>query len=227
MVAAVLRWQGADIPNQLFRIELFHRAGFTVWSSAWYGGHHTPGYSVLLPPLGAALGPAVVGGISVVVAAVCFDALLRRLPGVSGARAGLASLLFAAGTVTNLAIGRLAFALGLALGLAALAVGAGCWGVAAANGRARTVAAAALSCATALASPVAGRVPRAGVDGGRAECPLTEVRCCWAPRPRRRRCSWRSCSRKGARSRSGRRRSPSRCSRARSRSPRCLARWTW
>ena len=133
------------MPNLLFRIELFRRAGFTIWSSAWYGGHTTPGYSVLLAPLGAIAGPGLVGAASAVIAAVCFDLLLRTVPDVVGSRAGAASLLFAAGTVVNLAIGRLAFALGLALGLAALA----------ARRRHRGLALV-LSVATPLGSPVAG-----------------------------------------------------------------------
>ena len=144
-VAARAGWRGADMPNLLFRIELFRRAGFTIWSSAWYGGHTTPGYSVLLAPLGAIAGPGLVGAASAVIAAVCFDLLLRTVPDVVGSRAGAASLLFAAGTVVNLAIGRLAFALGLALGLAALA----------ARRRHRGLALV-LSVATPLGSPVAG-----------------------------------------------------------------------
>ena len=147
-LAAAAGWRGADVPNYLFRIELFRRAGFTIWSSAWYGGHHTPGYSVLLAPLAAAVGPVFVGAASAVVAAVCFDRLLRRLPEVEPRRATAASVLFAAGTVVNLAVGRLAFALGLALGLAALAVGR--------RTAMAQVATVGLSVATALASPVAG-----------------------------------------------------------------------
>jgi len=144
-VAARAGWRGADMPNLLFRIELFRRAGFTIWSSAWYGGHTTPGYSVLLAPLGAVAGPGLVGAASAVVAAVCFDLLVRSVPEVVGCRAGAASLLFAAGTVVNLAIGRLAFALGLALGLAALAARRRHYGLALV-----------LSIATPLGSPVAG-----------------------------------------------------------------------
>jgi hypothetical protein len=76
-LATALGWHGADTPNVLFRIELFRRAGFTVWNAAWYGGHHTVGYSALLPPLGAAVGPALLGIASATLAAVCFDWLLR------------------------------------------------------------------------------------------------------------------------------------------------------
>jgi hypothetical protein len=142
----LLRWRGSDTANYLFRADLFRRAGFTVWSTAWYGGLHTPAYSVLLPPLAARLGPAALAGASAVLAALCFDRLLRSYPGTTSGRALAASLLFAAGTVTNLAVGRLAFALGLALGLAALLAGR----------RAHWSMAAVLSVSTALASPVAG-----------------------------------------------------------------------
>src|SRR5689334_18284343 len=54
----------ADLAAASFRADLFDREGFTVFSTAWYGGHHTPGYSVLFPPLGALLGVTVVGGLS-------------------------------------------------------------------------------------------------------------------------------------------------------------------
>jgi hypothetical protein len=148
VVAAAAGWKGADVPNYLFRVELFRRAGFTIWSLAWYGGHHTPGYSVLLPPLAAAAGPVLVGAASATVAAVCFDRLLRRLPVVEPRRVGIASALFAVGTVVNLAVGRLAFALGLALGLAALTVGR--------RTAPAAVVSAGLSAVTTLASPVAG-----------------------------------------------------------------------
>ena len=148
VLAATAGWRGADAPNYEFRIELFRRAGFTIWSSAWYGGHHTLGYSLLVAPVAATLGPVLVGSASAVVAAVCLERLIRRLPDVQPRRAIAASALFAAGTVVNLAVGRLAFALGLALGLAALAAG-----------RRTAVAgmvAAGLSVGTTLASPVAG-----------------------------------------------------------------------
>ena len=93
-VAARAGWRGADMPNLLFRIELFRRAGFTIWSSAWYGGHTTPGYSVLLAPLGAIAGPGLVGAASAVVAAVCFDLLLRTVPDLVRlpSRGGVAAL---------------------------------------------------------------------------------------------------------------------------------------
>ncbi len=76
-LTALVGWRGADTANHLFRIELFRKAGFTVWDTAWFGGHYLPGYSVLLAPLGALLGPAGLGAVSAVMAATCFDQLLR------------------------------------------------------------------------------------------------------------------------------------------------------
>jgi hypothetical protein len=144
-LAAALGWRGADTPNVLFRIELFRRAGFAVWDLGWYAGHHVLGYSLLLGPLGALLGPTGLGLAAAGLAAVSFDRLVMA-SWATPRRARMASLVFAAGTVTNLAVGRLAFALGLAFGLAALL----------AVRRRRGVLATGLSVATALASPVAG-----------------------------------------------------------------------
>jgi len=141
--AAVLGWRGGDLPAQLFRIDLVRQHGLTLWNNQWYGGHFTLGYSVLSPVLGAIAGPVAVGLASAVTASLCFDRLVRAR---AGSRATVASLLFAAGTVTNLAVGRLAFALGLALGLAALL---------AAESR-HKVLAVLLTVACPLASPVAG-----------------------------------------------------------------------
>ncbi|HSL59974.1 MAG TPA: hypothetical protein VK866_19165, partial [Acidimicrobiales bacterium] len=75
----VAGWRGADLPAQIFRVELFRASGFAIWNNQWFGGHHTPGYSVLFPPLGAALGPLGVGGASTVVAAAALGDLLERV----------------------------------------------------------------------------------------------------------------------------------------------------
>jgi hypothetical protein len=118
LAAVVLRWRGADWPAQLLRLELVERDGPAVWNNLWFAGHHTPGYGILFPLLGAVLGVATVAIASCVVAAACFHALVS---GRTGRRTLVASVLFAAGTVVNVAIGRLTFALGLAIALAALA----------------------------------------------------------------------------------------------------------
>ena len=96
-----------DLAAQVFRTDLFAHDGFALWNGQWFGGHHTLGYSVLFPPLAAALGPELVGGLAVVASAVLFDRVARRHWGQD---AWLGSLWFAASTATNLLIGRLTFA---------------------------------------------------------------------------------------------------------------------
>ena len=119
------------------------RTGFLIWNNDWYGGHYLPGYSVLFPPLGAALGPRLVGAVAAVTAAGLFGALARH---EHGDRAHLATLWFGAGTATMLFTGRLTFALGVAIGLGALL----------ALQRRRPLLAAGLAALTVCGSPVAG-----------------------------------------------------------------------
>jgi len=139
-----LGWRGADWPAQLLRIELVEQAGPTIWNNLWFAGHHTPAYGIVFPILAAALGPGAVAVVSCAVAAWCFHLVAHGWGDVR--RTVAASVLFAAGTVVNVAVGRLTFALGLALGMAALAAV-----------RARWIAlAAVLTVLTAPASPVAG-----------------------------------------------------------------------
>jgi hypothetical protein len=106
-----------DLAAQVFRTELFQRAGLAIWNGSWYGGHYTLTYSLLFPPLAALLGPQLVGMLSVVASSYLFDRLVRDRWGVE---ARWATLWFAAGVVTLLADGQLTFALGVAFGLAAL-----------------------------------------------------------------------------------------------------------
>ena len=142
VVAIGLGWRGGDWPAQLYRIDLFAREGFTQWDNYWYGGHHAPGYSLLLPPLAATIGIGLTAVASTVVATWSFAVMARRwLPAPRAA-----AVIFGAGTVTNIAVGRLTFALGLAVGMAAVA--------AMATGRSKT--ALVLAPLTPLASPVAG-----------------------------------------------------------------------
>jgi hypothetical protein len=133
----------ADLAAQTFRTELFEADGFEVWSNAWYGGIHFPGYSLLFPPLASVLGIRLVGAISVVFAAGLFAMLVRPH---YGDRARLAIWLFGLGAATNLFTGRLTFALGVAIGIGGLL----------ALDRGRPVVAAVLAALTACASPVAG-----------------------------------------------------------------------
>lgn len=132
-----------DLAAHVYRADLFDREGFTIWNGNWYGGHHTPAYSVLFPPLAALLSPMVVGALAAVGAAAAFEALVR---GAFGPRARYAAVWFGIGSATLLFTGRLPFALGVAVGLTALL----------ALQRRRTALAAAAAVACSLASPVAG-----------------------------------------------------------------------
>lgn len=125
-----------------FRAQLFGEEGFTIWNGLWYGGHHTPAYSVLFPPLGWLLGPWVAGALSTVAAAALFEPLVR---GRWGERARWGALWFGVGTGALLFTGRLPFAMGVAFSLGALL----------ALQRRRMWIALAAAIASGLASPVA------------------------------------------------------------------------
>ncbi len=144
LAAAMLAWnpQVGDLAAQVFRTELFQRAGLAIWNGSWYAGHYLLTYSVIFPPLAAVLGPQLVGAVAVVVSSYFFERLVRSRWGVA---ARWATLWFAAGVVTLLADGQLTFALGVAFGLATLRF--------LQMGRSKSALAAAAACA--LASPVA------------------------------------------------------------------------
>ncbi|HTH05208.1 MAG TPA: hypothetical protein VL916_05030, partial [Ilumatobacteraceae bacterium] len=143
VLSVVLGWRGTDTAAHVFRVGLLERDGFHVWNNYWFGGHHTPGYSLLFPVLGSLVGIWTVAVSSAAGAALLFDLLVRR---TTGRASWFATLWFAAGTVTNVAIGRLPFALGMAVGLGAL--------LAASHGRTRWAGALSILCAA--ASPVSG-----------------------------------------------------------------------
>jgi hypothetical protein len=106
-----------DLAVHVFRAELFGREGFTIWNGHWYGGHHTPAYSVLAPPLSWLIGPRLLLVGSCLACAALFERLVRAHFGAEDARLGALWLGFA--TVTLLATSRLPYALGTAFGLAA------------------------------------------------------------------------------------------------------------
>jgi hypothetical protein len=143
LIGWVLQWRGGDLPAQLHRATLVAHDGFVLWDASWFGGHLTPGYSVLVPVVAAWVGIWPLAVASAAAASWAFDALMRRHAPAAGAAPGL---WFAAGTVVNLAVGRVTFAVGLALGLLAL--------LAASHRRTRL--ALLLAVLTPLASPVAG-----------------------------------------------------------------------
>jgi len=131
-----------DLAAAVYRVDLFKRIGLAVWDANWYGGHHLLGYSVLFPPLGAALGVRVLGCASVLASVTAFE---RLVEGSFGRRARWGAALFAVAAVGDVWVGRVAFALGVALALGAYL----------AFVRSRALVAAALAALCALASPVA------------------------------------------------------------------------
>jgi hypothetical protein len=142
LLAVVVGWRGQDLPAHLLRIHLVERDGFEVWNNFWYSGHHTVGYGFAVPVLGAYFGIWTVAVASAVLSAFFVD---RLILGALGRRNVWASLWFAVGTLTNVAVGRLPFALGMTIGLLALL----------AAQRHRWVLATAAAVATTAASPVA------------------------------------------------------------------------
>jgi hypothetical protein len=139
----ILDLRTGDLAAHLYRADLFGREGFTIWNGNWYGGHHTPAYSVLFPPLAHYLTPQVAGAIAAVAAAALFEPLVRA---EFGPNARWGALLFGFTVSVSLFTGRLPFLFGVAVGLAAL--------LALQHGR--LVLAGALALACSLASPVAG-----------------------------------------------------------------------
>jgi hypothetical protein len=117
---AYLIWQPrpVDLAAHTFRAELFGEEGFAIWNGLWYGGHHTPAYSILSPPLAWYLGPRLAIALSAVASAALFPPLMRGAFGDHRARWG--SMWFGIGASTLLFTSRLSFAIGVAFGLAAL-----------------------------------------------------------------------------------------------------------
>ena len=138
----VLAPPSADLAAQEYRVGLFRDEGLALWDGGWYGGHHTLGYSVLFPALGALVGAREAGALAAVVAAGLFAALAH---GRWGDRARLGTLWLALGAGAWLFTGRLTFLLGVAVGLGSLL----------AAQRRRTIAALALAALCGLASPLA------------------------------------------------------------------------
>ncbi|HWC26411.1 MAG TPA: hypothetical protein VG474_07505 [Solirubrobacteraceae bacterium] len=133
----------ADLAAQEYRAEL----GLVLWNNGWYAGHHTPGYSLLFPPLGEAIGARPVGALAAVAAGALLGALAHRHWGRRGGwGAGAAAVWLAAATTAVLLSGRITFLLGLAIGAGAL-LALACD---------RRALALALAAPATLASPVAG-----------------------------------------------------------------------
>lgn len=133
----------ADLAAQAYRTDLFAAHGFLLWDNNWYGGHFIPGYSLLFPPLSAAVGLRVSGIVLALVAAVLFAAVLRA---ADAPRRRVAGAWFAVAVTGELLIGRLTFLLGLTVALAAVLL--------LVRGRGRS--AAVVAALATVSSPVAG-----------------------------------------------------------------------
>ncbi len=135
--------RGADYPAHLLRAWVWDRSGVGVWNNYWYGGHSTPGYSVIAPALTAWFGPVTVVAVASLMGTWAFSTLTDRL--APGPTTPAANAVFALGASVNIVVGRVPFALGFALALSALLV----WH------RGYVWVAAVLALVTPLASPVA------------------------------------------------------------------------
>jgi hypothetical protein len=142
---------GRDFSAQLAHAQLAESHWPELLDLRWYGGFNPLGYSVLSPPVMALLGVRLTTALAYVATALLFAALLKNAAvprPVAGAITGAVCL------TGNLVVTRTTFALGLALGLAAL--------LALLSGRLRLTFV--LSVLAPLASPVAGLF--LGVAGG-------------------------------------------------------------
>jgi len=117
LLYAVLAPPTTDLAAQSHRVDVA-RDGVWLFDLSWFGGHHLPGYSVLMPLLGLVLGPALITALSAVAAAWAFSRLAARAwPGTGGT---VAAWWFAAGAGALQFTGRTTFLLGTALALGTL-----------------------------------------------------------------------------------------------------------
>ena len=173
-VSLMLAASSGDLAAATYRGDLFARAGFTLWDNGWYGGHYLPGYSLLAPALGALMGERLLLALCAIVASGLFGLLAQRTFQSTGARVAGAS--FALGVCFGLLSGRVAYGLGITVGLLALLVLIRGW----------TAAALVLAMLTSLASPIAGAfLALAGLAYALAAAPGARYgRGGWRPRPR-------------------------------------------
>jgi hypothetical protein len=145
LLALWLVWspRSPDLAAQVYRIRLFSHEGYSLWDENWYAGHYLPAYSLLFPPLAAFLGLHWAGVASASASTLIFGRIAKTR---FAARSALSSTLFALGAAGDLFIGRVTFAAGVSLGLAAV--------LASIRGRLRWATLLSLACAA--SSPVAG-----------------------------------------------------------------------
>jgi hypothetical protein len=139
----VLDLHPVDLAASTYRANLFADHGLTLWNGNWYGGHYTLSYSLLSPPLTWLFGSVPLGIACALMSTALFQVIARRH---FGDAALLGSAWFAVAAATLVFHGRVPFAIGVVLGLAAL--------LALQRGWDRSAVTLAVACG--LASPVAG-----------------------------------------------------------------------
>ncbi len=144
VVYLALEPPSGDLAAATYRSDQFARVGLTLWDNGWYGGHYLPGYSLLAPALGALVGNRVLLALCTVGAAGTFGLIAQRTFAAEGAHIAAGS--FALGASVTMLSGRVAYGLGLLVGLLAV--------VALQRGRAPI--ALVLAVLTSVSSPVAG-----------------------------------------------------------------------
>ncbi len=142
-VWALYQPRTADLAAQVYRSRLFERVGWVLWDNGWFGGHAVPGYSLLTPWLMANVGIGVTGAVAATVTTLTFAAIVRQLR----ACGPWPTAWVAWAAASDLLIGRVTYAVGLALALLAV--------LALLCGR-RALVACVLAAMSAAASPVAG-----------------------------------------------------------------------
>ena len=105
----------ADLAAQVARADIVGLPGASVWWTGWFGGLTLPSYSLITPWIMAHLGAPVTGAGAALVALLAARELLRMAP-----RPRLGTALFGLFDVADIAVGRITFAVGLALGLISL-----------------------------------------------------------------------------------------------------------
>jgi hypothetical protein len=119
--ATLLVWlapSGGDLAAHEYQRSLFLAHGFTLWDNFWYAGRYAfVGYSILYYPLAAVVGIALLGVLTVALAAAAFARLLELEWGSAARWAGRCFAVVWPGVILA---GEFPLALGVALGLLSL-----------------------------------------------------------------------------------------------------------
>ena len=117
---AIVRPPVGDMAAQVFRAKLFEQSGYQIWNGQWYGGHHLPGYSLLMPPLGGALGAWWAGCVAAVAASAAMAAVAVSVTPNHRRQTVITTLLCLA-VIASLLSGRTTWLLGTAFAAASIA----------------------------------------------------------------------------------------------------------